>query len=34
MEFANKKYFDLYYRLNPKTTGNGYTIEAMVKILN
>lgn len=34
MEFANKEYFNLYYRLDPKTTGNGYAIEAMIKILN
>ncbi|MCD8822438.1 MULTISPECIES: GNAT family N-acetyltransferase [Staphylococcus] len=34
MEFANKEYFNLYYRLDPKATGNGYAIEAMVKILN
>jgi RimJ/RimL family protein N-acetyltransferase len=34
MEFAKKEYFNLYYRLDPKATGNGYAIEAMVKILN
>lgn len=34
MEFANKEYFNLYYRLDHKVTGNGYAIEAMVKILN
>ncbi|MGY5433257.1 GNAT family N-acetyltransferase [Staphylococcus xylosus] len=34
MELANKEYFNLYYRLDPKVTGNGYAIEAMVKIIN
>lgn len=34
MDFANKEYFNLYYRLNPKSTGKGYAVEAMVKIIN
>ncbi|WP_426451166.1 GNAT family N-acetyltransferase (plasmid) [Staphylococcus xylosus] len=34
MEFANKEYFNLYYRLDPKATGKGYAIEAIMKIIN
>lgn len=34
MEFENKEYFNLYFRLDPNTTGNGYANEAMVKIIN
>ncbi|KKD22639.1 hypothetical protein XA22_06000 [Staphylococcus cohnii subsp. cohnii] len=34
MEFSKKEYFNLYYRLDPNATGNGYAIEAMVKIIN
>ncbi|MFQ3781393.1 GNAT family N-acetyltransferase [Staphylococcus saprophyticus] len=34
MEFANKEYFNLYYRLDPKETGNGYATEAIKTIIN
>ncbi|MEJ7218964.1 GNAT family N-acetyltransferase [Staphylococcus gallinarum] len=34
LEFANKEYFNLYYRLDPKETGKGYATEAMIKIIN
>ena len=30
MEFANKEYFNIYYRLDPKETGNGYANEAII----
>ncbi|WP_432721943.1 GNAT family N-acetyltransferase [Staphylococcus equorum] len=33
MEFGNKEYFNLYYRLDPMATGNGYAIEAMITII-
>lgn len=34
MEFANKEYFNIYYRLDPKETGNGYANEAIKTIID